>query len=254
MPESVVVAMLRNHFAQEASAGFPTLLKIPQTGIFKFLDYFGTLDPAGRDALLDALALRGETHFFPGRDKRFPSAPAFDGYWEAITSYGPFFGGYRYTAVKMMSAMAKCGERGGLPGIAANAFGLALEPRSDFLPDVNDIRPAPASLLRKLVDAAVNRHGFARDRASKRGELKYDSPSGASVRFDFGSYLGQLSYAISVARDHARLLRVSHELLWGQPGGWDYLTEANAEQAIARLPEMIETVARLIDQTNGIGV
>jgi hypothetical protein len=251
MPDSEIIAGLRNHYRSEAEAGFPRLQRVPQTKIIQFLDYFAALDPADREALLDALALRGETLFFPGRDRTFPSAPAFDRYWKAATTPGPFWGGFRYTDVKMLSALAKCPEEEGLGMVRQNASGLALQPRPDLLPDMSQLRPAKAPLLRKLVDAALKRSGFARDKGATRGELKYDAPSGASIRLDFGSYMGQLCYTVTTPAAPVRVARLSYEMLWGQPGGWDYLTEDNAERAIELLPELIGCVVDLAEQMNG---
>jgi hypothetical protein len=43
-------------------------------------------------------------------------------------------------------------------------------------------------------------------------------------------------------------LALSYELLWGQPGGWDYLTEENAARSIDLLPDLIDTLAHLLQR------
>jgi hypothetical protein len=247
---SEIIALLQTHFREEAVAGFPRLHRIPQTKTIQFLDYFASLGKAEQEALLDALALRGETCFFPGRDRVFPSAPAFDRYWMQVTSLGPFFGGYRYTDVKMLSALAKCKEEGGLEGFLKNASELALQPRRDLLPDLSYLTPAKAPLVRRLVDAALKRRGFVRDKARRSGELKYDGLAGVTIHLDFGSYMGQLCYTVSIHSENIKVFRLNYELLWGQPGGWDYLTEENAERSIDLLPELVACVIRLTEQVN----
>ena len=246
-----IIALLRTHFSEEAAAGFPHLKCIPQTKVIQFLDYFASLSQADQAALLDALALRAETSFFPGRDRVFPRPPAFDRYWQAITSLGPFFGGYRYTAVKMMNSVAKCKEEGGLEGFMKNSSGLALQPRPDLLPDLRYLIPAKAPLLRKLVDAALKRHGFVRDKAFPDGQRKYDGPSGATFWPDFGSRMGQLCYWVNIRGDGFNLVHLGYEGLWGQPGGWDYLTEENAERSINLLPELVARVIHLANEVQG---
>jgi hypothetical protein len=246
-----VIALLRTHFSEEAAAGFPHLKCIPQTKVIQFLDYFANISKADQAALLDALALRAETHFFAIQDRVFPRLPAFDCYWQAITSLGPFFGGYRYTGVKMMNSVAKCKEEGGLEGFMKNSSGLALQPRPDLLPDLRYLIPAKAPLLRKLLDAALKRHGFVRDKGVRGGQLKYNGPSGATFWPDFGSRMGQLCYGVSIRRDGIKVVRVSYELLWGQPGGWDYLTEENAERSINLLPELVGDVIHLAEEVQG---
>jgi hypothetical protein len=246
-----VIALLRTQFGEEAAAGFPRLKRVPQTKVIQFLDYFASISKADQAALLDALALRAETHFFAGRDRVFPSTPAFDRYWQAVTSLGPLFGGYRYTDVKMMSMAAKCKEEGGLEGLMKNSSGQALQPRPDLLPDLSYLIPAKAPLLRKLLDAALRRNDFVQDKSGRAGQLKYNGPSGATVWPDFGSRMGQLCYGVSIRGDGFNVVRLGYELLWGQPGGWDYLTEENAERSINLLPELVGSLIHLAEKVQG---
>jgi|tagenome__1003787_1003787.scaffolds.fasta_scaffold20937910_3 hypothetical protein len=74
--------------------------------------------------------------------------------------------------------------------------------------------------------------------ATKGAEHEYVHSSGLPVQVDFGSRMGQLCYRVGDVRSHGAL---SYELLWGQPGGWDYLTEENAARSIDLLPELICT-------------
>jgi hypothetical protein len=60
-----VSAFLKAHLDEEAQSGFPRLTRIPSTGIIQFLDYFGTLTAADRDALLAALAHIDALNLFP---------------------------------------------------------------------------------------------------------------------------------------------------------------------------------------------
>jgi hypothetical protein len=81
--------------------------------------------------------------------------------------------------------------------------------------------------------------------ATKGAEHEYVHPSGLPVQVDFGSRMGQLCYWIGDVRSHGAL---SYELLWGQPGGWDYLTEENAARSVNLLPELIDELARLLQR------
>ncbi len=248
-----MIASVRAHLGQEAEAGFPHLKRIPFTKTIQFLDYFASLHAADRADLLDALALRGEAHFFPGRDRLFPSPPAFERYWTAMTSPGPFVGGYRYVDVKSLIMIPKVPEFGGYDGWikSSGAFGLALQPRADLLPNMDCLKPARAPLLRKLADAALKQRGFIREKALPGGEQKYVLSSGVVVRLDFASrFLGQLRYAVSVLSAEIKAVGLSYESFWGQPGGWDYLTEENAPRSIDLLPEVIAHLIRLVDGVN----
>jgi hypothetical protein len=163
-----IVALLRADFATEVEAGFPRLRRIPQTKVIQFLDYFANLGPEDQSALLDALALRGSVVIRPSSAVNYPSAPAFDRYWQAVTSPGPFTGGYRYCDIKSLAAIPKIPEFGSYetwiekcqrPGVSEKA----LQPREDLLPNMNCLAPAKASALRKLVRAALQGRGFAAD-------------------------------------------------------------------------------------------
>jgi hypothetical protein len=103
--------------------------------------------------------------------------------------------------------------------------------------------PARAPELRKLVKSALLARGFTAV-VTKGAEHDYVHPSGIPVHVDFGSRLGQLHYWVGDIRSPGAL---SYELLWGQPGGWDYLTEENAARSVDLLPELIDAVARLLE-------
>jgi hypothetical protein len=68
---------------------------------------------------------------------------------------------------------------------------------------------------------------------------------GSEQSSDFGSRMGQVCYSVGDIRSHGTL---SYELLWGQPGGWDYLTEENAARSVNLLPELIDELARLLQR------
>ena len=159
----------------------------------------------------------------------------------------------------MVVGMSKCKEiqeEGGIEDFYRNraVSELAMQPRSDLLPDKNNIRPAKAPLLRKLVDAALKPLLPEKEKQGG-GNFLYSGPLGsgvASVWVDFGSIMGQICYGVSVTNTpHTiRMRRLSFEGLWFQHGGWDYLTEENAEHSLALLPELIEYLVRLADRVN----
>src|SRR5262245_42975608 len=106
-----VVSLLRADFDAEAEAGFPRLRRIPQTKIIQFLDYYESLGRDDKSALLDALALRSSTMINP-TPALCPRPAAFDRYWKAVTSPGPFTGGYRYCDIKFLASVPKMAEFG----------------------------------------------------------------------------------------------------------------------------------------------
>ena len=95
-----IVALLRDDFEIEASSGFPRLRRIPQTKIIQFLDYIAELNVKEQSTLLDALAQRAAILFNLKPGAFFPQSAAFDRYWKAVTSQGPFTGCYRVSTVR----------------------------------------------------------------------------------------------------------------------------------------------------------
>jgi hypothetical protein len=245
-------AFLRAELTAEADAGFPHLRRVPQTKIIQFLDYFAALSPGERSELLEDLAVRAAIRLQPGSASGFPPAPAWDRYWKTVNSPGPFSGGYRYCDVKLLAMVPRIREFGGYEGWIEKTqrpwvSELALQPREDLLPDLGCLVPVRAPELRKLVKGALLARGLTAE-AKKGAVQEYVHPSGLPVQVDFGSRMGQLRYW--VGNIHGTL---SYELLWGQPGGWDYLTEENAARSVDLLPELIDEMARLLEARRGTG-
>jgi hypothetical protein len=196
MVETDIPAILRTEFGLEAEAGFPRLGRIPQTKVIQFLDYYDSLGLSARADLLDALALRGATLVYVGQmagpPRSCPPAPAFDRYWRAVTSPGPFFGGLRYCDVKLLASiprMYRSYERWIEQELRPWVSEGALHPREDLLPDINCLVPAKAATLRKLLKGVLHTHGFVA-KAQKEAEPTFIHDNGAILRADFGSYLG----------------------------------------------------------------
>ena len=250
-----IVALLRADFRAEAGAGFPRLHRIPQTKVIQLLDYFDSLGLEDQSALLDALALRGSVMINPNPAASYPSAPAFEHYWKTVTSQGPFSGGYRYCDIKSLAAIPTTPEFGSYEGWIEKyqrprVSERALRPREDLLPTMNCLVAAKAPALRKLVKATLQGCGFTAE-VAKGAEHKYVNSSGATVRVDFGSRMGQLCYHVSAACADSRIVMLSFESLWSQPGGWDYLTEENAARSVHFLPELLEYLIQLPERING---
>lgn len=245
-----MIACLRTEFAAEAAAGFPLLRRSPHTLVIQFLDYYESL-PAGEQAeLLEALAIRGESLFAFGRDRVMPQPAAFDRYWRATHSPGPFTGGPRYCDVNTIATIPKL--FGGMEGwIAATTTGsLAATPRSDLLPDLASVVPAKAAALRKELTAILLARGYqpqaAKSGARSGGDERFTHPSSAVLHLDFHArFMGQLVYGVSHAAGDIVLSRMSLESLWSQPGGWNYLTSENAARCLAALPDFVEHLMAL---------
>ena len=250
--ESDIAALLRDDFEREMEAGFPLLGRSPQTKVIQFLDYFASISAKQQSALLEALAARGAVLFKLDAGSSFPSIPAFDLYWDTVTSPGPFTGGYRYCDVKFLESVPKVKEFGSYDAWIENyqkpwVSELALTPREDLLPRKENLKAAKGRFLGKLVKKELVKRGFEA-RTTRGAEHRYKGPAGDSIQIDFGSYSGQLCYGITSIRGNTKVYRLSYEYLWSQPGGWDYITEENASRCVNLLPTITEYLTTLTER------
>src|SRR5262245_34637441 len=105
-----VAAVIREELSREATAGFPTLSRIPSSGVIRSLDYLATLSDAERAALLDGQARLAALHFFPSplianaHEQLRTTNPACRRRDEALRS-PPFGHGLRNAGLRMARAM-----------------------------------------------------------------------------------------------------------------------------------------------------
>jgi hypothetical protein len=261
-----VIPLLRAEYAEEAASGFARLRRIPQTDIIWFLDHFAGLSGAERKALLDALADSGAMAFGPPYGPKLNAMgtvdvpPALARMCEARQRAGGK-GGTRYTDLKMLAADPSLQKPDGYHSSwREHLTDLHFQPRPDLLPDLSQLKPAKAPLLRKLVNAALTQTlGLTKEKLAG-GVSKGIGRCGdceLTVWVDFGGMLSQLGYSVSLKSAEGQPLAVlfSYERLWGTDGRWDYLTEENAPRSIAFFAEQLAYLAdltqRLMGRTNG---
>ena len=257
LPEAT--ALIRDHLVREVAAGFPTLTRIPSSGAIKLLDYCATLPEPDREAFLDARARGGALQFFPPREAYDATLhlaqhdPALLRYRAALLN-GPLAMGLRYQDLRMIKATL--GDPMSMAMMAQTRSNLPFVPRDDFPPnlipdqDPKNLKPAKAPQLRKLIDAAF-KSLFASSREKRPGgELLYSGVcqgTPLTVGLIFTNRGPQLLYHMKIPDDSHTVFcfRFTYESLWGLVEGWDYLTEENAEAAIACLCELIVESVRL---------
>ncbi len=257
-----IAALVQAELAREANSGFPTLLRVPSSGVVKFLDCVETLAPSDRTSLLDGLARLGALHFFPApliataheqvrttdpallRLGAAMRAPAFD--------YGLRYGDLRMTRMMLNDPQS-------VAQMAATRATLDFQPRDD-LPErfvgtasIRDIQPAKAPLLRKLLTPMLTDRLATKAQKRPGGEIVYDGTIGdipLKVSILFSNMYGQMHYAVTWSMRERTLLaqRLTYEGLWGVNSGWDYLTEENAARSIDLLDELLVRLARLIER------
>jgi hypothetical protein len=259
-----IIPRLRAEFGAEAASGFARLRRIPQTDIIWFLDYFAGLAGAEQESLLDAMAESGAMAFMPPAALKLNARGTVDvpaglaAMCEARNRPGGM-GGTRYTDLKMLKANPSMQDAGGYhESWRTNLTPLHFQPRPDLLPDLSQMKPAKAPLLRKLVNAALTKTLGLR-KETKPGVLKYVGQCGGCevmAWVDFGGMLSQLGYSVSLRNADGRplALLLSYERFWGTSGRWDYLTEENAPRCIDFFAEqiayMVDLTQRIVGRTH----
>src|SRR5207249_3839109 len=126
--------------------------------------------------------------------------------------------------------------------------GLGYVPRDDApVPLVNDadvtrLHPAKAPLLKKLVKPLLQGLLGAKEEKVPGGTMKYDGAlngTSVKVRVDYAARDVQMIYSVSIPDPERKVLIGSgYEHFFGMGGGWDYITEENAQASVGLLPEL----------------
>ena len=260
-----IAAVVRAEFDQEVEAGFPRLSRIPSTGVVQFLDYFATLEPSGRTALLDALARIAALHFFPApliakaHEQLRTTEPAIIGFHDTMRSKA-FSQGLRYLDVRMARAMLRDPESRAM--MAQTRAALDFEPRDD-LPEplvgstpLLEIETIRAPQLRKLLNPMLLKRLGAKPQ-KRFGELIYEGMIGdipLRVSIIFSNLYAQMHYAVTWSGHEQGLFaqRATYEVFWGTNVGWNYLTEENAARSIDLLDELLLRLAQLFERVRDL--
>ena len=244
-----IAALLLGDFTSEATAGFPTVRRIPATDAVKFLDYFATLSSADANALLGALARGHVIQFIPPSEVHREGSgssqddPALIRFREATRS-GQFAYGLRYqdvrhvrTALRDPVSMRYMTEtRSQLDFVPRDDPPIELMPEPDRL----KVQTANAPLLRRLIDKAFAQL-FSPQKSKQHGALNYTGSLGSTdltVSVAFSNMYGQLHWSVTMPMSNPSLKATRVQDFWGAYA-WNYLTEENAARSIDLLCERI---------------
>jgi len=258
-----IVRLVRDRISVEAAAGYPLLRRVPSTRATVCFDYLDNISPAERDELLDARARVAALGFMPTPSARneilhlVNANPALVTYREAMLQ-GPFAVGLRYQSIRMAKAML--GDAQSVAMMQQTRSTLGYIPRDDAPvplvndPDVMKLHPAKAPQLKRLVKPLLQDLLEAKEQKDPGGTMKYDGALDGTpikVRVDYAARDVQMVYAASIPDLERKVVVVGtgYEHVFGIGGGWDYLTEENADASIGLLPELLR---RLVSLRNGI--
>ena len=254
-----IVSLIRNHMHAEAEAGYPLLRRIPSTHATACFDYLESISAAEREELLAARAHVAALGFLltPSAQQEIlrlvNSNPALVEYREAI-SRGPLAMGLRYQSIRMAKAVLNDAQSVAMMQRTRSTLGYV--PRDDApMPLVNDadvskLHPAKAPQLKKLVKPLLLVLLGAKEEKMLGGAVKYDGTldrTPVKVRVDYAARDVQLIYAVSIPDPERKVVVVGtgYEHLFGMGGGWNYLTDENAEASIGLLPELLRRLVTL---------
>jgi hypothetical protein len=116
--------------------------------------------------------------------------------------------------------------------------------------DVSKLHPAKAPQLKKLVTPLLQGLLSAKQEKMPGGTMKYDGAldgTPVKVRVDYAARDVQMIYAVSIPDPERKVVVIGtcYEHFFGMGGGWDYLTEENAEVSIGLLPELLRRLVTL---------
>jgi len=254
-----IVSLIREHMHAEANAAYPLLRRIPSTHAIACFDYLENISPAEREQLLEARAHVAALGFVltPSAQQEIlqlvNSNPALVKYRDAMVR-GPLATGLGYQSIRMAKAVLNDGQS--VAAIHQTRSTLGYVPRDDAaVPLVNDsdvtkLHPATAPQLKKLVKPLLQGLVGTKEEKMPSGTMKYDGAldgTPVTVRVDYAARDVQMIYAVSIPDPERKVVVIGtgYEHFFGMVGGWDYITEENAEASIGLLPELLRRLVTL---------
>jgi hypothetical protein len=253
-----IASLVRDYLRAETDAGYPLLRHVPSTRATACFDYLESISPAEREDLLDARARVTALGFVltPAAQHEIlhlvNSNPAMVKYDAMLR--GPIAMGLRYQSIRMAKAVLSDAQSVTMMRQTRSSLGYV--PRDDApVPLVNDsdvtrLHPAKAPLLKKLVKPLLRGLLGACEEKMPGGTMKYEGAldgTAVKVRVDYAARDVQMMYSVSIRDPERKVVLVGsgYEHFFGMGGGWDYITEENAEASIDLLPELLRRVVVL---------
>ncbi len=241
--QEVVKGLLRAEFQREQASDFELLRRIPSTQVRKFLDYFSTLDAAGKTALSEAMRQSAFLTVFPYAGKQ-PYGAGNAAYRRYVDSVGRMWG-WRYEGVR---------------DAARGDIAMLERQPNPFLPLTDEIRswlenlrPLKSTEIRRLVKLAFSQIIVPLDVGHQGGLWRYQGDiQGRPIRInmDYHQKYAQFDYGIEhpyQAQEPGKLrLDMAYEQLLGLSCRWDCVEQANLNESIGLLKDLVLRCAEFI--------
>ncbi len=231
----MIKSLLRAEFRRERTSDFALLRRIPSTHTRKFLDYFSALDAAGKDALAEGLVERALIFVSPESDDSRPYQ-ARNAAWKKYVDALPLMWDWKYEDVRglrMRLAVAKLEPESGI-GISMTA---------DIRKWIEGIKPVKSTEIRKVVKLALSQVITPLTVTHEGQYWLYEGKLNGkqtSVTVDYSHRSHQLDYWVSTQNRQRGFWGLNYERLMGLAfAQWDCLEEANLDQSIALLKELV---------------
>jgi hypothetical protein len=241
---SGLIEVLAANWAEEESADFPRLRRMPSTGVRKFLRYWGGLAVADRPTLRMALVSRGSMAFGdqPGPLEGAEAAAYARWVNSGLLGDGGLDGISLRLARNMISAARNEPE---MAQVLARFDPAELE-------RIAATESAKAPALRKRIEPLLKSRFGLTARKAGGGVWYYEDPArGLRAMVDFGGRT-QLRYSVRTPpAGELRPVMLSLESAFGLIQDWDWITEAGTDDAATLLADCVQDCLTLVERAAG---
>jgi hypothetical protein len=237
-----VLSLLRAEFQRERASEFALLRRIPSTGVRRFLDYFSALDEASQDALAEAMSDGALTIFFPHETEN-PYRKGNIAYKQYVDAQHQI-ADWKYENVQMLRSGLAASKQSATPWIP-----------DDVARRIEAIRPVKSTEIRKVVKLALSQTVTSLKISQIHpGYWLYEGDlqdKAITIHIDYSNRRCQLDYGIAHPYQSQTIGEVrvdlSYEKLMGLwAAEWDCLEQANLDQSVALLKELISHCHRFV--------
>jgi hypothetical protein len=236
--EGAAARLTRELVEAEAAAGFPRLARVPSSTVRHFLDYYRELSATEAATLRAALADRGALALQPARGPAAlaPDLAAAYERWASARVAAGFGRGARYQSLRLAKNV--------VGAVLAGEWSLDRETAERLA----ETKTATAAQLRKLIKPVfAERFGLV-GRNQHGGDWSYEREDDSlKIRLDFGGRSDQLRYWVTAtdSTSRRRVAMTTYEGLLGLFGGWDWIVEDEATDAVDLLAELVAAIESL---------